>query len=67
MVSHLLLAADIVMAASSVTTAVFLGAIVTRAEMKTALTMTSKATMNEMHHGALSTLLSDLQPREGKG
>ncbi len=67
MVSHLFLAVDIGVTASSVATAVFLGAVVPLVETKMAPTMTAMAATNKTLHGALSTPLSNPHPMKGKG
>ena len=68
MVSHLFLATDIGMMATSVAAAVFLGAIVLQAETKTAPpTTTVVIMMNETRCGPPSTPLSNPCLREGKG
>jgi hypothetical protein len=59
MVFHLFLAKDISVMASSVATAIVLGAVVPQAETKMTLMMTTVATMNKTHHGAPSTPPSD--------
>ncbi len=62
-----LLAADVSMMSSFVAVAIVLGAVVPQVETKLAPATTTMATMNEMHHGAPSTMPSDPRPREGKG
>jgi hypothetical protein len=51
----------------SVAMAIFLGAIVLQAEMKTAPTTMTMATTNEMRCSELSTPPINPRPRKGKG
>ena len=66
-VSHLILAVDIGMMASSVATAIVLGAVVPLVETKMVPTMKTMAATNETHHGPSSTPMLDPRAREGKG
>jgi hypothetical protein len=67
MMSHLFLAMDIGIMASSVAAAIVLSAVVPQVETKMASTMTTMAMMNEMRHGVPSTPPSYPCPRENKG
>ncbi len=67
MTSHLFPAADIGVTALSVAAAIFLCTFVLQAEMKTAPTTMTAATMNETRRGALSTPLFDPPPKDGEG
>ncbi len=67
MVTHLFPTVDIGMTALPVAAAVFLNAFVLQGEMKTVPTTTTRATMNEMCRGMLSTPPFNPRPREGKG
>ncbi len=66
-VSHLFLAMDIGVTASSVAAAVNLSAVVPWVETKMPSTTTTVVTTNETHHGMPSTLPSNPSPREGEG
>jgi hypothetical protein len=66
-VSHLFPAAVISVEASSVTTAIVLGAIVLQMETKMVPTTTTVATANKMCHGMPSTPPSNPHPKESKG
>jgi hypothetical protein len=66
-VSHLFLAADIGVTASSVAAAVVLGTIVLQVEIKMAPTTMTVVTTNETCHSMPSTPPSNPHLREGKG